>query len=35
METSAADKTLLLLEDEGSPCPNRWSPTLAVLFETV
>lgn len=35
MKTSGADKTLLLLENEGSLCPNRWSTTLEVLFETV
>lgn len=35
METSAADKTLLLLEDEGALSPNRWSTTLEVLYETV
>lgn len=34
METPAAEKALLFLEDEVSPCPNRWSPTLEVLFET-
>ena len=35
MEMSAADKTLLLLEDEGFLSPKRWSTTLEVLYETV
>lgn len=35
METSGADKTFLLREDEESRSPNRWSTTLKVLFEAV